>query len=93
MSQPKTYEELCDLVETVNCDAAQYMRDVVPSLESFVPACRLDGAFAWADSAQTHAYWWCIEQIIGQDVRHSLDQIKKTVVRLRNSRTTLHLVF
>ena len=75
MDQPKTYEELCDLVETVNCDAAQYLRDVAPTLEGFVPTAYLIDAFVWSESAQTHAYWWCIEEMIGQDTRYTLDRV------------------
>lgn len=78
MIQPKTYEELCDLVETVNCDAAQYLRDVAPGLASFMSDPQLIRAFEWDESDQTHRYWWCIENKIELDTSYfTLAELKE----------------
>lgn len=53
----QTYEDIIDIVDTFNIDAAEYLRIDAPKLPSFKKNNNLSACFVWSDTPQDHDYW------------------------------------
>ena len=51
------HKSLVAKVRKVNREAANWLRDEAPKMDSFYPSSRLLYAFVWRDSPQGHEYW------------------------------------
>lgn len=61
-----SHKSLVAKVRKVNREAANWLRDEAPKMDSFIPASRLSYAFEWDASPQGHEYWsYIFEKIDG----------------------------
>jgi hypothetical protein len=59
MSNEQDYHQLCDIVQTIDPSAAEYMRTHSPRLRLQGV---LDGCFVFSDTPQGHRYWYDIHK-------------------------------
>lgn len=58
------YQALCDRVEAIDKEAARYMREEAPTLDSFDGCGILNDSFVWKESPYGFGYWSKLEQAL-----------------------------
>lgn len=61
----KNFKELCNAVEKIDKDAAEYLRGDAKNLRFFRESNRLNCCFGWLESPQGFDYWDNINKQIG----------------------------
>jgi len=60
----KDYEELCNRVEKIDKDAADYMRGDARNIDCFAESDDISACFEWERTAQGWQYWKNIEDLL-----------------------------